>query len=487
MHTAILATVLAASVETGMEPRTPIDVGARAQLFVERALVGAAHGVTFTLHPASKHPANPLIARPTTSKRYVYLCGSAFYDEDERLFKMWYLGCNGELYATSRDGLKWEDSQTCWNGFMFAAVWKDREDPDPQRRYKIIAWGPNAAGAKNTGYNPPINTGYNTYVSADGRKVSVHSREPICPHGDVIGGYYDRRHGVYVAFPKIMTQTLGFRRRCFYVTTSKDFNTWSTPKPAFVPDQADDAGAQTRIAQSHSILDVPEVPALRRTDIYGVGVYQAESCTVAFPWIFTISGPRRPGPQEGPGEVQLAASRDLDRWERPLRSPAIPRGDPGQWDCGFFETAAEAFRYGDDIWLYYSCTNHGHGHEKRAGGPAADHAYGIGLATWRLDRFVSADGPAAGATLATVPLVFRGRRLELNARTSPGGKIRVSLCDVAGEPLPGWPVSEPFSGDSLRQTITFGGRTAVSPLSNQPLTLRFELFDAELYSFAFRP
>jgi hypothetical protein len=64
----------------------------------------------------------------------------------------------------------------------------------------------------------------------------------------------------------------------------------------------------------------------RRTEFYGVGVYQAESRTIAFPRLFTISGPRHPGPQEGPGEVQLAVSRDLEHWERPFRSPVIPRG-----------------------------------------------------------------------------------------------------------------------------------------------------------------
>jgi hypothetical protein len=479
----LLSAVLIQQVDV---PTGPVDVGGRAQLFIDRHLVHQATGVSFTLHPAQKHPANPLIRSGSPAARPVYLCGSVLYDGDENLFKMWYLGCNGELYATSRDGLKWEDSKTCWKGFMFAAVWKDRDDPAPARRYKIIAWGPNAKGVKNTGYDPPIDTGYNTYVSPDGQRVTIHSQKPICPHGDVIGGYYDRRLRLYVAFPKIMTHVRGFRRRCFYVTTSEDFESWSPPKPAFVPDHRDDDGAAARIEEARPILDVPEAPAYRRTEFYGVGVYQAESCTVAFPWLFTISGPRHPGPQEGPGEVQLAVSRDLEHWERPFRTPAISRGKPGQWDCGFFETAAEAFRFGDEIRLYFSCTNHGHGHRKRPGGPASDHAYGIGLATWRLDRFVSADAPASGGVLTTVPLVFDGRRLELNARTRPGGKIRVTLCDIAGSPLPGWPASEAVCGDSLRLTVAFGGLSDLGTLARRPVTLRFELVDAELFSFAFR-
>jgi hypothetical protein len=41
---------------------SPFDVGDRAQLFVDKVLVREAQGVAFTLHPAEKHPANPLLS-----------------------------------------------------------------------------------------------------------------------------------------------------------------------------------------------------------------------------------------------------------------------------------------------------------------------------------------------------------------------------------------------------------------------------------------
>ena len=44
-----------------------------------------------------------------------------------------------------------------------------------------------------------------------------------------------------------------------------------------------------------------------------------------------------------------------------------------------------------------------------------------------------------------------------------------------------------FRGDSLRHVVTFGGRSGVTRLSDQPICLRFHLRSAELYSFAFRP
>ena len=49
----------------------------------------------------------------------------------------------------------------------------------------------------------------------------------------------------------------------------------------------------------------PDDPKVMRTEFYGTGFYPAESCTVAFPWVFTINNNARYGNQEGPFELQL--------------------------------------------------------------------------------------------------------------------------------------------------------------------------------------
>ena len=52
-------------------PASPFNVGSLAQLFVDRVLVREARGIAFTLHPAEKHPDNPLVVadRPWESWR----------------------------------------------------------------------------------------------------------------------------------------------------------------------------------------------------------------------------------------------------------------------------------------------------------------------------------------------------------------------------------------------------------------------------------
>ena len=152
-----------------------------------------------------------------------------------------------------------------------------------------------------------------------------------------------------------------------------------------------------------------------RTEYYGVGVYTAESCTIGFPWIFTINNNARWGNHEGPQEVQLAVSRDLFHWERPFRTPVIPLTDVGQWDCCYQATGNRALRVGDEIRVYYDGATYTHGTPAlyRAkfedGRPTGRDRFtaSIGLATWPLDRFVSVDAGPEQGTLMTVPISFQ--------------------------------------------------------------------------------
>jgi hypothetical protein len=97
------------------------------------------------------------------------------------------------------------------------------------------------------------------------------------------------------------------------------------------------------------------------------------------------------------------------------------------------------------------------------------------------------DGPAESGSLVTVPVVFTGRRLELNAvATKPEAQITVEFLDAAGNPDKAWGISDPVTGDSLRQSVTWKGVTDVASFAGKPVSLRFTLRSASLFSFAFR-
>ena len=479
------------------------QAGSEAQLFVDQMLVRSTDKVSFTLHPARKHPANPLVKADQPWEGWaLQFYGNVIFDEDDQLFKMWYIGESAEhfpqyaaLYATSKDGIHWdkplvgtiESAIPCkhnavLDGAILPNVFKDNLDPDPSRRFKMI-----------THLN---GKGYHTFVSPDGLHWSQSSVQPIAPWVDVISGYYDRRRKLWVAFAKYHNYTvpgLPNTRRVFWLVTSSDFKNWSQPELVIYPDAKDDAGAMARIEQARPLLDVPDNPQLVRSDFYGIGVYQAESCVLGFPWVFTINNTSRFGNDEGPGELQLAVTRDLKHWERPFRVPCVPIGALTDWDSAFFVTGAEALRVKDEVWLYYGGSNCTHGapclYKAEGTGRKTKYTCSIGLATWPLDRFVSADGPAEGGILTTVPLTFTGQRLELNvnaaSKQSPSS-VRVELLNAAGAPLDGFGLSDPISNDSLRQTVTWAGKSDVSALRGKPVSVRFHLQNAELYSFAFR-
>ncbi|MEO7653724.1 MAG: hypothetical protein ABIZ80_24970, partial [Bryobacteraceae bacterium] len=509
LATPAFASLLPAQPSALYRSESPFDVGNRSQLFIDGVLAAESKRIAYTLHTAQKHPSNPLMKadRPWEGWR-LEIYGNVIYDEDEKIFKMWYLGeapgyfapspggpsaDNSTLYATSTDGIRWEKpnvgtlhspQSSAHNAVVFAthlaSVVKDKRDPDSSRRYKMTCYV----------HDPKEARGYQTLTSPDGLRWSRLSSKPICRGSDVITSYWDEARGMYVALAKIGTQVRGHNRRVFYLLTSTDFVHWTEPELVWSPDLRDDAGSLRRIEAARRLLDVPDDPAQMRTEFYGFGFYPQESCVLAFPWMFTINARARYGNQEGPFELQLGVSRDLRHWARPFRTPCVQLGAPGEWDEGLMVTVSQALRVKDEVWLYYGGSKYTHGtpvlYRDQGTGRGTKYTGSIGLASWKLDRFVSADGPAEGGTLRTVPVTFTGTKLELNAKTSGNGRVAVTILDAAGKPLPGFEMSQPVRGDVIRQEVKWPGGKSVASLASRPVCLQFLVQNAQLFSFAFR-
>ena len=489
-------------------PFSPVPIGTSAQLFVERSTVRDTERVWFSLHPGITHPRNPLMQADREWEGWrIKTYGNAIFDKDEKVFKMWYEsepprgyfppGVDYSYYAVSEDGVEWEKPlvgtvPSLKPGFrhnvilecQHANVIKDYAEPDPSRRYKAVV---DVRPVEGEADHPK-----HTFVSPDGFHWTRFSKKPIVDGvGDVTTAYYDEGRRLWVLFFKRPVIVRGQQRRSFYMTASKDFVNWSEPRMAFVPDYKDDAGSLGRIERVRPMLGVPDNPKMVNTQFYGIGAYVAESCTVAFPWILTVNNAGKQGGVEGPIEIQLAASRDLVNWERHFRTACVPRGAVGEWDSGLFYTASQAIRHNDEIWLYYSASNFTHGDPSLHGEEPAQSKTGktsrIGLVKWKLDRFVSADAGSDGGVLTTEPFTHAGSHLELNARVHPGGSIRAQFLDAAGRPTEGAELSSPCTGDSLRSRVRWGKNPEiVGRLRGKPVSLRFHLRSAELYSFAFR-
>ena len=183
-------------------------------------------------------------------------------------------------------------------------------------------------------------------------------------------------------------------------------------------------------------------------------------------------------------DTGLITSRDGRRfhvWPEALIRPG-PTSE--QWFYGFGGTALNSFETpasypsGPTEWSFY-VQDHG----SWFGKGVTYNRYSI-----RKDGFVSASSPAAGGSFVTKPLRFQGNQLRLNYSTSVAGDIRVEIQDAATEnPLLGFTLKDcpEIFGDSIGRSVKWKDTAGLSSLSGRPVRLRFELNDADLYSFQF--
>ncbi len=182
-------------------------------------------------------------------------------------------------------------------------------------------------------------------------------------------------------------------------------------------------------------------------------------------------------------EALFIASRDgvaFKRWEEAFLRPGIER--PRTWTYGsnyigwhLLETKSLLEGAPNELSLY------------------ATEGYWIGNGTTlrrytlRLDGFVSLQAPMVGGGLISKPLRFQGKRLTLNLATSAAGSVRVEIQDASGKPLPGFTLDDcpALFGDTIDRTVTWTHGSDVSSLANQPVRLRFEIKNGDLFSFQF--
>jgi hypothetical protein len=170
--------------------------------------------------------------------------------------------------------------------------------------------------------------------------------------------------------------------------------------------------------------------------------------------------------------------RRFRRWGEAFLRPGPER--PGTWQYGqqylawhVVETAA--FDGGRELSLY-ATESYWIGHSSK-----------LRRYTLRIDGFVSIQAPYTGGELVTRPLVFRGNKLLLNFSTSAAGSIRAEIQDAQGRPLPGVALDDcpDVFGDSLERPVVWKAGSDLGKLAGQPIRLRFELRDADLYALRF--
>jgi hypothetical protein len=459
----------------------PIDVGR--QLFVDDFLIEETTLVR-TFHRPTYHPRNPILApekpwemrdgvaertnKPLNPTAMAFSDG-AFYDPNDRVFKMWYMAGYGGVtcLATSSDGITWDKPAfdvvkgtniVNKDGRDSTTVWLDLFAGDPRQRYKMSAW-----------WDRTIRL----YVSPDG--VHWTALGEAGPGGDRTTCFFNpfRKVWVFSLRDTLYNSSISGRYRRY----------WEAREFARARQWDGRASVAWTKADSRDFArpDVPTQPELYNLDCVG---YESVMLGLFSVWRGET------GVREKINEVTLGFSRDGFHWHRPDRESFLPVSDRlGDWNWANVQSVGGGcLVVGDQLYFYVS---------GRQGRPGTEDP-GVcttGLATLRRDGFASmdwipedarvrrVDRSSPGGTLTTRPVRFSGGHLFINADLG-NGELRAEVLDVEGR------VIAPFSrescdlvtGSSTRMRVKWNGG-ALSDLSGQPVRFRFTIGHGRLYAF----
>ena len=445
-------------------------------LFVDDSMIARKEGVVRRTHPCRKLPQPVISGReswqvPSDDER-VYIYGTILPAENEETLRMWYMRWpNRVLYAESEDGVSWhrpelglvEVAGSTRNNALpirlhSPSVIHDPTDADPGRRYKML-------GVSRS----PKSRGYCTAHSSDGLNWQLYAANPVLTGGDTCCLARDPATGDYLAFHKRYGIHRGQRRRLVYLSSSPDMQSWSEPALVMAPDEIDDA--QT------------EAEGGLFSQFYHMSVFPYRGVWLGLVTHFRHTGPpAEKGPEQsrddGPLDVQLVHSRDGRSWSRcEDRAPVIPNG-PHDYDAGCILGVANGpLISGDEVRFYYTGITTTHG------GYLPRKKITIARAAWRLDGWVSLDAGETPSTVETTPMPSDGQRLIVNADAAKG-ELRTEILDPTGAPIPGYRLSDcrPVTEDGVRQTVHWETCNALP--SGPAIRIRFQLSNANLYSFS---
>ena len=240
------------------------------------------------------------------------------------------------------------------------------------------------------------------------------------------------------------------------------------------------------------------LPGMIRTDPYFVQIVPYEGVYICLTTLFQISEVRQSNGWVHAGEldVHLHFSRDLTKqFYKPLRKqPILAKGqrrsdakkgkifhDPANndWDWGMVSVVCPPVITKDRVLVYYNGVNCQHNQAASPGKFA-----GIGLATWRLDGFVSIDSDSTEDVITSKQLLFSGRRLVINSRAIDGsGELKIRIRDAKGKVLRDQ--SDPITGDAFNHVVTWKEQPDISELSGKPIVVEFHSKNTELYAIQF--
>lgn len=506
-----------------VEVRTTNHNDPHLHLFVDDADVEEVAGLQRVVNRPKKHPTPVLTAGKPWEGERAQAWGSVIVEPDGRL-RMWYFAFNSErrpdeldrggyCYAESRDGIKWTrpelgvvefrggkknnlfytcapdgknlvDEELARRGLGLPAldengkpigvvnnldgltVVRDDDEPDPQKRYKLIAnmqdhrmWAPYYKDRYPDVTPEQLKQAQAVFgqyldTSPDGIRWARKPRRFLSASGDYMMVTRDHRNRRWW----LNERAPGQGGRNAALRTSTDLLKWSEPVIAF--GKGSDPGFG-RDFEWHG----------------GITPFNYGNLNLGFleRWPLTGFG----------ATCELVCQREGGKWQRVAPGvPFLDVGPEGAFDrVLIYPTHNAPIRVGDELYIFY--TGAGSKTDPKKGIPMA-----IGLATLKLDRFAALASwrAAKPGRVLTKPLRLARPRLEVNVESFELQPIRVAVVDEAGKALPGFGLEDSqvtYDGGKVYSPVRWKGGADLSGLVGRRVKLHFEVRGAALYGYRF--
>lgn len=190
-------------------------------------------------------------------------------------------------------------------------------------------------------------------------------------------------------------------------------------------------------------------------------------------------------------EIHMASSQEGRQWSFLPGESVISIGSEGAWDGGCIFAAGGLVQAGNGQ-IALPVTGYLVPHKYPRSMPLGR----MGLAIWPAERLSALEASGIGG-FTTPQLIFSGGQLRLNLETRRAGEVLVEVAEAEGAPkpvpqsegpaVPGFSFAEcdPICGDLPVHTVTWRGNADLSILAGRPVSLRFRLRAASLFSFRF--
>ena len=493
-----------------------VNVGLRKQLLVDDYVIAETSNVARRLGEVTKANSGEPIMKPDKPweepKHFGFY--SAVLRTDDK-FQMWYnVTANDVGYAESDDGIHWTKPNVGENGennIVFEghgfSCFIDPHETAPEHKYKA-AYGPDMHRLRKRigGATAKMRKAAHLAHSPDGihwqpynNGEPVISRAPIYVEGHTVITASDTHSQIiWDADAKLYRL---FTRDLYIGPATGEARSASGEElfDGFGPPE----GKVSRGSRSMTNPDVKANPTdwvLVRTwefnregndeykhrQIYALTDWIYHGVHFAMMKVFTAGGLIN---------FYIGTSRDGASWDLSwvyADKPLIEGGPDGSFDQAGASPFAQPVTWQDRHWLYYGGMDKGH--KKK------EDQMAIGLATLRLDGFVSLSAGSKPGTVTTKPFKLVGSKLEVNVDAAQG-QVCVEVLDAAGQPIPGFAKKDcqNIKGiDELRfepkwkrharsEAERRSGFSDLGALKDKEVRLRFHLQDAHLYAFKVNP